>query len=177
MIKNESGKYPSYCRHGKPTNSGMTLIEVVVVIVIIGLLSAIGYPALSKWIPNYQLKAVTRILYADFQKAKIHAVKTNKDVNFKFVYSANCSSPTSYTFTDTAGVVVAGKAMDHGVCLFAPVTPPGPDQFVDDISGFDPRGLPADPVITEKSVKLKHKKIPREYEITQSLAGNISVNQ
>lgn len=146
-------------------SAGVTLVEIVTVIVIIGILAAIGFPTLAKWVPNYQLKASAQILYANFQKAKIHAVKTNKDVTFNIV--AGCPGATKYTFTDTTGVVVVDENMVHGICIDS-------STFINDTSGFDPRGMPTSTVGT---VKLKHIKIPREYEITQSFAGNISIKQ
>lgn len=60
-------------------NHGFSLVEVIIVLVIIGVLSAIAYPGVSKWIPSYRLKEASRDLFTNMQKAKIEAVKENKD--------------------------------------------------------------------------------------------------
>jgi prepilin-type N-terminal cleavage/methylation domain-containing protein len=149
-------------------SSGFSLIELVVVIGIISILAGIGYPMLSQWIPNYRLKGAVQILYADLQKAKLHAVKANRDVTFNFTVVADCSGPTGYTFTDTNGVVVASQTMGDGICIYS-------STFVNDTSGFDPRGFPA-VVEPARTVRIKHVKITRNYQITQSTAGSLAFN-
>lgn len=145
---------------------GFTLTELAVVIGVISILAGIGYPMLSQWIPNYRLKGAAQILYADFQKAKLHAVKTNRDVTVNFTWVADCSGPTGYTFTDTDGVRVANNTMGDGICIYS-------SNFVNGTSGFDPRGFPAD--AAQHTVRIKHTKISREHQIIQSLAGSIAL--
>jgi len=60
-------------------SSGFTLIELMIVISIISILTAIAVPAVMNWLPNYRLKAAARDLYSNMQKAKLEAVKTNSD--------------------------------------------------------------------------------------------------
>ncbi|MBE0502306.1 MAG: prepilin-type N-terminal cleavage/methylation domain-containing protein, partial [Desulfuromonadales bacterium] len=65
-------------KHRKKTDSGFTLIEVLIVIVIIGLIAAIGTPSFNNWRQNANVSADMRRLYGFFQKARIEAVKQNK---------------------------------------------------------------------------------------------------
>ena len=115
--------------------------------------------------PNYRLKAATRELHANFQKAKLHAVTKNNDVTFTFSVDAACNSTSSYSFTDAEGAQVASGIMESGVCLYF-------EDFDDGVSGFNSRGLPTGAVGT---VKLSHAKLTKEYEITQSLAGSVRI--
>ena len=168
-IKNNSRQI----RYHRSCIAGFTLIEVIIIVTLMGILSAIAYPTIGKWVPNYRLKAATQILYANFQKAKIHAVKTNNEVTFNFTAVADCSTPTGYTFTDEDGVVVVSEILKNGVCLY--------DSTFDNADGFDPRGLglglplPPPDDKTLGSVKLKNTKITRTYEITQGLAGSVKI--
>lgn len=150
--------------------SGFTIIEVIIIIAVIGILAAIGFPTLSKWVPNYQLRAATQELYGNLQKARLHAVKTNRPVTFNFTFSANCSAPTSYTFTDANGRTVAGiNYPADGVCIKS-------SDFTNGSSGFDARGLPTGNAGTVKTVSLSHARIlSRVQTINQSLSGSIRI--
>jgi prepilin-type N-terminal cleavage/methylation domain-containing protein len=60
-------------------NSGFTLIELMVVIVVIGICVAIGVPNFVGWLPKYRLKSAARDLYSNLQLAKLSAIKNNAD--------------------------------------------------------------------------------------------------
>lgn len=66
------------------------MVEVIIVIGIIGLLTAIALPTISKWVPNYRLKEAARNLYSDFQQIRIFAVKENKNWAIVFDVTNNC---------------------------------------------------------------------------------------
>ncbi|MCW5213283.1 GspH/FimT family pseudopilin [Desulfobulbus sp. TB] len=62
----------------KLSNSrGFSFVELIVVIALVGLLSAIGLPSLLRSLPEKRLKNAARSLYADLQKARLQAVKEN----------------------------------------------------------------------------------------------------
>lgn len=62
----------------KKDNSGFTLIEVMIVIVIIAIMAAIGVPTISSLMPNMHLKDEARVLYTNLQQARIQSVKNNR---------------------------------------------------------------------------------------------------
>jgi len=64
--------------------SGVTLIELMIAIGIIGILTAIAVPNVMKWLPNYRLKAAARDLYSNMQRAKMEAVKRNCNATITF---------------------------------------------------------------------------------------------
>jgi len=142
---------------------GFTLVEVAIVVAVIGLLAAIGFPALSQWIPNYKLKAATQELYGNLQKAKMDAIKTNSTVTTAFD-SSTCTTSNGggYTFTNSGtGDVVASVSFSGGICLTA-----------GDINGFNSRGLPHG---ATGRAKLENARISRSYTVNQTFAGSIRV--
>ncbi|MBW2144069.1 MAG: prepilin-type N-terminal cleavage/methylation domain-containing protein [Deltaproteobacteria bacterium] len=56
---------------------GFTFMEIMLVLVIVAILTAISIPAVMKWLPNYRLKRASRDLYSRLQLTKMAAIKTN----------------------------------------------------------------------------------------------------
>lgn len=83
----------------KKENSGFTLIEVMIVIAMIGILSAVAVPRFNAWLPVYRLKSAASDLQSNMQKARGLAIKENMTIPIRFDYT---SSPGFYYF-DTSG--------------------------------------------------------------------------
>lgn len=66
---------------------GVTLIELMIVIVITAILAAIAVPAFQDAIDRNRLKAVTEVIYGDFQFAKFEAIKRNSPLVVDFTTS------------------------------------------------------------------------------------------
>ncbi|SPD72358.1 putative Prepilin-type N-terminal cleavage/methylation domain-containing protein [uncultured Desulfobacterium sp.] len=56
---------------------GMTLIEIMAVIAIISILSAVAVPVIISILPDYRLRAAISDLYSNLQRAKQEAVRSN----------------------------------------------------------------------------------------------------
>lgn len=103
--------------------TGFTLIEVLVVVAIIGILAAIGYPTFLSMLPNIRTKAAARDIYADMNAAKMEAVKRNSCV----VVTFDTGTQSYSTFLDDgAGVEVScnGDKHDDEANLFSTVSMP-----------------------------------------------------
>lgn len=71
-------------------DNGFTLLELLIVVALLGIVSAIAVPNFLTILPNIRLKSAAQELYANFQKAKLTAVKRNKNTAVTF-------SSTGYT--------------------------------------------------------------------------------
>ena len=56
---------------------GVTLIELIVVMVIIAIGATLMVPAIGRWLPNYRLRSTTRDIVSTMRTAQVKAVSTN----------------------------------------------------------------------------------------------------
>ncbi|WP_136808412.1 GspH/FimT family pseudopilin [Desulfosediminicola flagellatus] len=161
---------------------GFTLVEMMVVIGIISILSAVVFSGLNKWVPNYRLKGAAQELHAAMQRAKSMAIKSNRNVGFEFTKVACPPEGGSYRmFIDDGGPDNTGSAKDNqmtgsetsfysvnltaGVCLSA-------TTFTNDRGGFTARGVASGGT---GSVTLGHVKIPRTRKVTLLVSGGVKM--
>ena len=65
-------------------NAGVTLIELIIVVTVILILSAVAVPGYISWLPRYRLNSATDDLLSVLQQAKMRAIKENADVVVDF---------------------------------------------------------------------------------------------
>ena len=64
--------------------SGFTLIELAVVLATVAILAAVGIPGVINWVPNYRLKKASTDMLSNFQRARLTAVKCNRNCAINF---------------------------------------------------------------------------------------------
>jgi prepilin-type N-terminal cleavage/methylation domain-containing protein len=109
---------------GRVARTGFTLVELLVVLVIIGIASAVVAPDMSQWVANYRVKTVARQLATDLQFARMSAVANRVPCTVTVTPATN-----SYTITGVGTVRNLGDSNNpyysQGVSLFRE-TSPGP---------------------------------------------------
>ena len=148
-------------------DSGFTLAEVMVVIAIIGICSAIAIPSFIGWLPKYRLNSATSDLLGAMQSARLRALKDNASVVIEFNPGADSYS----VFLDNgAGGGNSGNSIQDGAesTVMGGAMPAGVDLLGGDTLRFDARGFP-DP--TNGTVNLRNTKNDTT-TITVNATGN-----
>jgi len=162
-------------------NSGFTLIELMIAVVMVSILTAIAIPAVMKWLPNYRVKAAARDLYSNMQKAKMEAIKGNRTMEIRF---DNSVAPGFYYFdTDDNDNYTNGefridlKNYNSGVDF-------GTGNATKNWNGDDCTPIPASQIkfyskgtANNRSVYLENQSHDICYAITAGTAGSIKLRK
>ena len=95
-------------------NSGFTLMEVMVVIGIIGIMSAIAIPNYIAWLPKHRMSGAARDIYSAMQSARIKAVKENEDVVINFTTGLGAAGTYEVFIDDGRGGGTANDNIQNG---------------------------------------------------------------
>ena len=125
-ISRKITRHGLYCKASRHGQAGFTMVELMIVIVVIAILTAVAVPNIISWLPNYRAKAAARDIILNFQKAKMEAVKRNTDVVIQFTpgaYAASGQVGSYQIFVDNADPGTEG-VFDAGEPILAQVNMP-----------------------------------------------------
>ncbi len=159
----------------KTGEKGFTLIEVMIVIAILGILSSVALPLILASIPRYHLRAEVHELVINFKRAKVEAVKHNRDVVILFQDTPAAGPGGSYQMFVNVDRN-APPTLDAGDLPLVINKQIRPDMqlnsnFLNDIAGYNSRGLP----LQISNVSVGTRDGARNYTLSVSSAGNVRV--
>lgn len=147
----------------KNESAGFTFVEIAMVVGIIAILAVVAVPVWSSWGPNMRLKGAARDIYANFQKAKLEALKRGADVGIAFTTVTFPATGGSYTlFLDDGGGTAANagnSTMDAGETVLATISMPADCSLVSadfmgtPRTGYNSQGFPTGVRIGDVTVR------------------------
>jgi prepilin-type N-terminal cleavage/methylation domain-containing protein len=141
-------------------NQGLTLVELIVVVWIVGILAIITATSfdITGWLDSYRLRNSAKMLFMNMQKARMHAIKENRDwaIHFDIANSAYCfqTKDSGGNWTDQGNSIHLDKNVSygHGAAIhdatddenpFPSDEPSAGVTFTGDRATFDSLGLPS----------------------------------
>ena len=142
--------------------TGFTLIEMMIVVAIMGILSAIAAPNLTHYMAERRLNGAARMVMSDLMNARMLAVTLNRNVQVTFPTSASAS----YTY-DAAGTAATRNVQTgfgyHDVTVLGNNNPT-----------FTPAGRLSD--FTAGTITLTSAALTQPKTVTVSSAGRVAIN-
>jgi prepilin-type N-terminal cleavage/methylation domain-containing protein len=121
----------------KSDNTGFTLLELMMVVVIIAIMAAVAIPNMSGWFSKKDLDGATREIFTTIQQARLLAIKNNEEVRVSFRTS---TSPHSYVVRGlNSGMLIRWKLMPNMHISFNNINFAG--ALGATTTGFTSRGL------------------------------------
>jgi len=91
--------------YNKTRQTGLTLVELMIAIAVVGVLLTIGLPSFSNMIDTNRLKGAAETLYGNIQRARSESIKRNDDIYVNF--SADGSATWVYGVSNVTGCTLA----------------------------------------------------------------------
>jgi len=97
--------------------SGFTLAELMIVIGIIGIFGAVAYPMVVVTLPGYRLRAEMLEMVINFKRAKLEAVKSNRNVVLAFALGVGPQPGSYQVFVDNNNNGVFDARTDRNLAI------------------------------------------------------------
>ena len=98
--------------------TGFTLIEMLLAVVIMGILASVAVPSFSKWKEKHEINGQAQKVYFDLMLARTSAVKNNNLVHVAFNTTSNTYTihdDTNSDGTQDAGEAVKSAALENNI--------------------------------------------------------------
>ncbi len=136
----------------RAAQSGMSLIEILVAIAIVGIVFALGLPAYGTWIQNTQIRTAADSILAGLQVAKNEAIRRNVAVQFKLDGGATTQWRVN-PFLDPDGAPIQSRLAEEGSPnATITLTPPDADTVTFSALGRIIPNADASPTLTQVDV-------------------------
>lgn len=138
-MNKELGLYQSGVSGDLDAKAGLTLMEVMVVLVVIGILAALATPNMIGWFSKRSLDSASREMFSNFQRARSEAISRGRTVQIQIDVNNDW-----YQILDTNGdVIVPQINMPQGIDIEDSTFPLNPSNV--NTTGITFRGFATTP--------------------------------
>ncbi len=130
---------------------GLTLIELIIVLVIIAIGAVLTTPNISGWLPNYRLRSATRDVTSVMRVAQLKAVSNN--TQYQVVFNTG-NGTYLLQYRDTGG-----NWIDEGAAQSLPAGVNFATTLLGDTATFSPNSTATDGNITLNNTKGATKRV------------------
>ncbi len=111
----------------KSKQAGFTLVELMIVVAIIGIVSALAAPSYRAWIQNTKVRTAAESILNGIQKARSEALMRNTPMKFTLgansAWTVECVTPAARACSDLIGGIIETRSNNDGGTASAIVTP------------------------------------------------------
>jgi prepilin-type N-terminal cleavage/methylation domain-containing protein len=166
------------------SEKGVTLLELVVVMAIIGIMALFMTPSIGEWVQNYRIRQAARDMASDLQSAKMQAINIHKYCTVAFNTNGYVIFPDydndmildgGSETTDIYKTVILSTA--YKTVIFDTSQAGNGIDFTNNMVAFDSRGLPRNDTggFQGGTVYFINTTNNRARSVTVSSAGAISI--
>jgi len=107
-------------------NRGVTLMELIIVFVLIGIMGVLLAPGIGTWLPNYRLRSAARDIVSTFRGAQMRAISENIPYQVSFNGAdTGVGDNKGYIFagavtTLPSGITIASNTLQNFRAVFNP---------------------------------------------------------
>jgi prepilin-type N-terminal cleavage/methylation domain-containing protein len=180
----------------KRGETGLTLIEIAVVMAIVGIMALFMAPAIGEWIDNFRIRQAGREVSSDLQFAKMKAISMGRNCTVVFNETVGGTQYAYVIFPDydndleldagnETNDIFKTASLNRNV-VFDTAQGGGDGIDFPDVNGhpaviFHPKGMPRDNSGTvpmpSSDIFLKNTKNNKGQKVTVSPIGGISINE
>ena len=118
------------------TTRGVSMVEIVIVLSIVGILLTIAAPSMQGWVANQRIRQKTESLRSGMQIARIEAMRRNVNIVFSMAFDSSwtvgCETPVADGdgdgVDDCPAVITQALASEGGTSISIDTTPAGTTQ-------------------------------------------------
>lgn len=158
-------------------HKGFSILEMMIIVAIVGILSAIAIPNFQVWVANQRLRNSVAQLEGDLQVARITAI--NRNVPVTVLFNQGAGSYTVFVDDGTGGGTARNLAREAGeVLLFQRSLDSGVTfsaiSMLNSAVLFNGKGLRWRPIADPASATLRSSQ-GKQYCVTITLVGDVNV--